>query len=223
MRELAPALFQLRGFPPNTYNAYLMGGVLVDSATNLGHRRIMRQVRGRGVEAHALTHAHPDHQGSSKRVCELLGVPLWVGRGDAIAAESGDLSSAMPPSAMSKFSQRAFAGPGHRVERELVEGDEVGGFQVLETPGHSPGHVAFWRESDRVLVLGDVVFGMNPFTGIPGLRPPFDFFTRDVAENRRSAQRLAALEPALVCFGHGPPLSDTAKFVDFVKTRMAPA
>jgi len=222
MKELAPGLFQLKGLPPNAFNAYLMGGVLVDSATNLGHRRILRELRGQTVEAHALTHAHPDHQGSSKRICEALGIPYWVGRADEAAAASGDMSVAMPDSPMSAFSRRAFGGPGHPVDRELVEGDEVGGFQVLDTPGHSPGHVAFWRESDRVLVLGDVVFGMNPFTGIPGLRPPFDFFTRDVAENRRSAQKLAALEPSLVCFGHGPPFRDTGKFVSFVRERMAP-
>lgn len=222
MKELAAGLFQLKGFPPNSFNAYLMGGVLVDSATNLGHRRILRELRGHAVEAHALTHAHPDHQGSSKRICETLGVPYWVGRADADAARTGNLAEAMPESPMSAFSRRAFGGAGHPVDRELVEGDEVGGFRVLETPGHSPGHVAFWRESDRVLVLGDVVFGMNPFTGIPGLRPPFDFFTRDIAENRRSAQRLGALEPKLVCFGHGPPIRDTGKFVSFVRERMTP-
>lgn len=221
MKELAPELFLLKGFPPNGYNVYLMGGVLVDSATNLGHRRILRQVRGQ-ASAHALTHAHPDHQGSSKKVCEALGIPFWVGRADAVAAESGDLSGAMPKTAMSRMSQRTVAGPGYRVDRQLAEGDDVGGFTVLETPGHSPGHLAFWRESDRVLVLGDVVFGMNPITGIPGMRPPFDFFTVDPAENRRSAQKLAALEPALVCFGHGPPVRDTEKFVRFVKTRMTP-
>ena len=222
MKELAPGLFQVKGLPPNAFNAYLMGGVLVDSATNLGHRRILRELRGHTVEAHALTHAHPDHQGSSRRVCEALGIPYWVGRGDADAARTGDMSTTMPASPMSAFSRRAFGGPGRPVDRELVEGDEVGGFRVLETPGHSPGHVAFWRETDRTLVLGDVVFGMNPFTGIPGLRPPFDFFTRDVAENRRSAQRLAELEPALVCFGHGPPLRDTGRFVSFVRERMSP-
>jgi glyoxylase-like metal-dependent hydrolase (beta-lactamase superfamily II) len=221
VRELAPGLLQLKGLPPNNYNVYLMGGVLVDSATRHGHRRILRQLGGHQVAAHALTHAHPDHQGSSKRVCDALDIPYWVGRGDAVAAESGDLSAAMPPSFMSRMSRATVGGPGHRVERELAEGDEVGGFQVLDAPGHSPGHVAFWRPEDRVLVLGDVVFGMNPITGVPGLRPPFDFFTRDVAENRRSAQKLAALEPELVCFGHGPPLRDTEKFVTFVQSRMA--
>jgi hypothetical protein len=38
MKELAPGLFQLRGFPPNNYNVYLMGGVVVDSGTSFGPR-----------------------------------------------------------------------------------------------------------------------------------------------------------------------------------------
>ena len=57
---------------------------------------------------------------------------------------------------------------------------------------------------------------MNLLTMIPGLREPPGFFTPDPAENRRSARKLAALEPALVCFGHGPPVRDTKKFTDFV-------
>ena len=117
------------------------------------------------------------------------------------------------------MSAGAFAGPGHKVDRVLHEGDELdAGFTVLETPGHSAGHLAFWRESDRALVLGDVLFNQHPLLGIPGLRQPPDFFTPDVPRNRDSARRLAELEPALVCFGHGPPLRDTAKFVEFVRS-----
>jgi glyoxylase-like metal-dependent hydrolase (beta-lactamase superfamily II) len=98
----------------------------------------------------------------------------------------------------------------------LREGDEVAGFEVLDAPGHSAGHVAYWRESDRTLVLGDVLNNMNLLTAVPGLHQPPDFFTPDPERNRDSARRLAELEPALVCFGHGPPLRDTRKFVDFV-------
>lgn len=53
-------------------------------------------------------------------------------------------------------------------------------------------------------------------TGLPGLNDPKPFFTTDPVENRRSARRLAQLEPRLVLFGHGAPLRDTRKFVDFV-------
>jgi glyoxylase-like metal-dependent hydrolase (beta-lactamase superfamily II) len=98
----------------------------------------------------------------------------------------------------------------------LGEGDEVAGFAVLETPGHSPGHVAFWRESDRVLVLGDVLTNVNVASGRRGLHEPLAAFTPDPARNRDSARRLAALEPALVCFGHGPPLRNSGQLQEFV-------
>jgi glyoxylase-like metal-dependent hydrolase (beta-lactamase superfamily II) len=117
---------------------------------------------------------------------------------------------------MLKLSAAVFQGPRHKVDRALHEGDEVGGFTVIDTPGHTTGHVAYWRESDRALILGDVLFGMNPLTMIPGLREPPGFFTDDPVVNRASARKLALLEPALVCFGHGPPLRDTKRFTDFV-------
>src|SRR4051812_1370351 len=108
------------------------------------------------------------------------------------------------------------AGPPHPVARRLREGDEVGGFTVLETPGHCAGHVSYWRASDRVLVLGDVLANMDLRTGRARLREPPAMFSPDPARNRESARKVAALEPALVCFGHGPPLRDTRRFVEFV-------
>lgn len=216
MKQLADGLHLLRGFPPHAFNVYLMGGVLVDAATRHAGRRILRQLRGERVSAHALTHAHPDHQGASQRVCETLGLPYWVGEGDVPAAESGDIARYQPDRAINRVIHASFSGPGRPVDRALREGDEVGGFAVLEVPGHSLGHVAFWREADRTLVCGDVLNNMNLRTGLPGLHEPPVAFTPDPARNRESARRLGELEPALVCFGHGPPLRDTRKFVDFV-------
>jgi len=216
MRMLANDVFQLRGFPPNAINVYLVGDVLVDAASRHAGGRILRQVQGRKVTAHALTHAHPDHQGASREVCTKLGIPYWVGEADVPAAEDGDMISRQPDHPASRMSARLFGGPGHPVDRALHEGDEVAGFRVLDVPGHSAGHIALWRESDRTLILGDVLNGMNVITGIPGLHEPPDFFTPDPVRNRESARRLAALEPALVCFGHGAPVRDTKKFVDFV-------
>ncbi len=217
MKELAPGVWKLGGFPPNAINVYLVEDVLIDAASRHAGRRILRQVRGRDVRALALTHVHPDHQGAAKEVCERLSIPFWVGERDAEPAERPELIlERQPAHPINRLSYRNFAGPGRRVDRRLAEGDEVAGFQVLDVPGHSAGHVAFWRESDRVLVLGDVLNNMDTMTGIPGLRLPKDFFTPDPAQNRRSAKRFAPLEPSLVLFGHGAPLRDTRKFVDFV-------
>jgi glyoxylase-like metal-dependent hydrolase (beta-lactamase superfamily II) len=216
MRELAPGLFQLRGFPPNGINVYLMGDVLVDAATRRAGRRILRQLRGRMVAAHALTHAHPDHQGASREVCTTLGIPFWVGERDAEAAEDPRIIEQRQADVrINRLANRFWTGPGHPVDRRLVEGEEVAGFTVLDVPGHSEGHVAFWRESDRVLVLGDVLNNMDVMTGLPGLREPKWFFTPDPARNRESIRKLAALEPALACFGHGAPLRDPAALAEF--------
>ena len=216
MKQLADGLYQLRGFPPNAINVYLMGSVIVDAGSRHAGRRILRQVRDRLVTANALTHVHPDHQGASKEICDVLDIPLWCGEADAEVMERGGMRERQPDHWANTLSYRAFAGPPHPVGRRLKEGDEVGGFRVIETPGHSAGHVAYWREEDRALVLGDVLFGTHPLLGIPQLREPPEFFTPDPARNRESARRLAELEPELVCFGHGPPLRDTRKLVDFV-------
>jgi len=217
MRQLAGDVHMLDGRPRNAINVYLAGDVLIDAATRRGERRIMRQIAGMSITAHALTHAHPDHQGSSHAICTALGIPLWCGAGDVPAMETiGGVGSSQAPGWLNRLQQRFWTGPPHPVARALVEGDEVAGFTVLESPGHSPGQVAYWRESDRVLILGDVLNNMNVMTGIPGLHEPPGLFTPDPVRNRASARRLAALRPALTCFGHGAPLRDPGRLADFV-------
>ncbi|MCG8350414.1 MAG: MBL fold metallo-hydrolase [Chloroflexales bacterium] len=218
MEQIAKDAYLLDGFPKYVMNVYLLGDVLIDAGTRFDAKRILRQFQGRRVTAHALTHAHPDHQGASKVVCETLNIPFWCGTHDVAVAESGDTTAQFPPPRHWSvgLQQRMIAGAGHPVARALQEGDDVGGFTVVETPGHSPGHIAFWRESDRVLVLGDVLFNKHPVTGQVGLREPFAIWTPDPAQNRATARKLAALRPATVCFGHGPPLRDEERFQSFV-------
>ena len=111
----------------------------------------------------------------------------------------------------------AWAGPGHPVARRLEEGDEVAGFRVLHVPGPLAG-------PRRLLARVRPRAGARRRPQQHGrrdrhARPAASrsaIFTPDPARNRESARRLAALEPALVCFGHGPPLRDTRKFVEFV-------
>lgn len=218
MKRLADGLFVLGGFPAFAINVYLMGDVIVDAGTRHAARRILRQVRGHPVSALALTHAHPDHQGSCHAVCEALGLPLWCGEADVEAVEDpAVMIRRLPRNWLTGTIGPRWAGPAHPVARRLREGDEVGGFTVLETPGHCAGHVSYWRASDRVLVLGDLLANFRPPAGLLGLREPPPLFSPDPVENRRSARRVAALEPSLVCFGHGPPLRDTRGFVEFVR------
>ena len=213
MEKIAEGLYLLEGFPPYAINIYLMRDVLIDAGTPMAKGRILRQLSDRDVTAHALTHAHPDHQGASKAVCQARDIPLWCGAGDADAMESGDQSKLNPMGLNTGF----LAGPAYPVDRRLKEGDEVAGFTVVETPGHSPGHVSYWRESDGTLVLGDVLFNMNLLTPLGGLSEPPRIFTVDPALNRDSARKIAALGPKTICFGHGKPVYDCESVCRFIE------
>ena len=170
------------------------------------------------MSLHALTHAHPDHQGASHAICTKLKIPLWSGDADASAMEKpGEIMARMPKHWLSGSVGRLWTGPPHPVARRLREGDQVGTFTVIETPGHTAGHISFWREKDRVLITGDVLCNINIWNGWVMLREPEAIFTVDPAQNRRSARRFLSLEPKLVCFGHGPPLRDTAKLARFIE------
>jgi glyoxylase-like metal-dependent hydrolase (beta-lactamase superfamily II) len=209
VREVADGVFMLRGFPPAAINVYLAGDVLVDAGTRWARRRILRELRGREVRAHALTHAHADHQGASHAVCTELGLPLWAGERDAEVVEDPSLlEQRMPASGIVRLQRRFWLGPAHPVERRLREGDEVAGFAVIDVPGHSAGHIALWRERDRLLITGDVVTTMNVRTGRRGLHEPLPMFTPDVPANRGSIRRIAALRPAVTLVGHGAPWRD---------------
>lgn len=217
MKKLADDLYLLGGFPPYAINVYLMGDVLVDAASRHAAKRILRQLKGRTITTHALTHAHPDHQGGSHEVCETLRIPLWCGELDADAVEDGRIMDRQPKHPINALIRRTLPGLPHPVAQRLREGDDVAGFRVLDVPGHSAGHVAFWRKADRTLICGDVFTNIDTITGIPGLHEPRSFFTPDPARNRDSMRRLAALRPALVCFGHGRPMCNPGKLTAFTE------
>jgi len=213
MREIATDVWQLEGWPKNAINKYVIGDVLVDAGAAYEHRTVVKQARAAGVTAHALTHAHVDHYGGSSHVLRDLGIPLWVGADDAEAVRRGRQVAHIPGRGKRLVWAGAKACP---VDRELVAGDKVAGFEVIETPGHSPGHISFWRESDRVLLLGDVVWGWHAFRISGAPRAPWDVLTPDPALNRDSARKLAQLDPAVICFGHGPVMRDADAFQDVV-------
>ncbi|HTF80549.1 MAG TPA: MBL fold metallo-hydrolase, partial [Cytophagales bacterium] len=113
------------------------------------------------------------------------------------------------------FQAYCWAGAGHRVSRILKQGDQVGGFTVLETPGHSKGHLSFFREKDGVLIVGDVLVHMNLITTAVGLGLPPGLFTTDQELNKASVRKLLDLKPKILCFGHGPVLANKGQLQQF--------
>lgn len=209
MERIADDVHRISLAPRDALNVYLVGDVLVDAGAPPLAGKILKAISGHAVTDHVVTHAHNDHVGGSAKVVEQLGLDgVGAGAADAESVRTG--SFVVGPHAPVKPIARRLGGyPAVAVTRELQEGDSVGpGFQVLEVPGHSPGHIALWREEDGILIQGDVFFGMNPFTLQLGVRNPVRAFTVDPALNKASQQRLAALEPRVTAFGHGPLLRD---------------
>jgi hydroxyacylglutathione hydrolase len=220
MRSIAEDVWQLPLMPRSAINAYLIGDVLVDTGIKQSAGKITEMLKGRTISAIALTHAHGDHAGSMKQLASQWGVPVWCGTADREAAETGRLvlSRLVDQPGLSTIANATSGFEAAPVARVLAESDTLAaGFTVLDTPGHSPGHVSFWRETDRTLICGDVFFNMHLLTTMPGLREPPRLFTPDPARNRESERRLAALEPRVAGFGHGPVLPDAApKMHEFI-------
>jgi glyoxylase-like metal-dependent hydrolase (beta-lactamase superfamily II) len=214
MQMLAHHVWQLNRSPSNLINVYLIEDVLIDAATRWDAPSLLKQLTNTPLSQVALTHCHPDHQGAVKRICETRGIPLACHEVD-VASMEGRVPM-QPRNVAAQFVGLVFAGPAYPVQRVLHDGDEIAGFRVIHTPGHTAGHVIYFRESDRVAIAGDVLNGINIFTGKVGLHEPPAIFTLDREENHRSIRKLAQLRPSLVCFGHGPVLYDMEQLDRFV-------
>ena len=214
---MAPGVWRLKEFPAPSINVYLAEDVLIDAGRRWDRRRIFAELEGREISMVALTHAHPDHQGIAKDVCETRSVPLACHADDVEAMEGRrPMQEAAASHPVNRVIRAIWQGSPYKVDRVLTDGDEVAGFRVVHAPGHSRGEVIFFREHDRVAICGDVIRNMSYATGRPMLAEPPKIFTYDRAENRRSIRKLAELNPSLILPGHGPAVSDMGTFERFV-------
>lgn len=165
-----------------------------------------------------LTHGHFDHVGALESLATQWEAPIYAH--ELEVPYLNGTSSYPPPDPsvgggmMATLSPLYPRGPVD-VSRWLhtLPGDgsvpHMPGWRWLHTPGHTPGHVSFWRESDRTLIVGDAFITTRQesayavATQRPEMHGPPAYFTPDWTSARASVQRLAALEPELVVTGHG--------------------
>lgn len=205
-------------------NAYALGNgadfILVDAGTPRDKIALARALGPpQSVRCHALwlSHAHPDHAGSMAFVARRWGAPVVAHQDERPFIESGQLYA--PPHAIQRGAFRLGAPlwpvRSCRLSRALVGGEVLespcGDWLVVHTPGHTDGHVSFFRPSDGVLLAGDALLNVLPWTRRTGLTLPLRLFTQDSEQAMESARTLARLRPRVLLAGHGEPLLDAAE------------
>jgi hydroxyacylglutathione hydrolase len=204
------------GFPSKIMNVYLVRdgeGVLCFDA---GIRSMKRQIGPvaaglGGLTRVVLGHGHPDHRGAAPGLgvavfCHPAEVADAEGDGGAHYFDFSQLEHAFARFMMPLL-LKAWDGGPVKVEGTVSEGDELAGFEVKHFPGHAPGMIGLWRESDRLALVSDTLYTLDPQTGFKGApRVPHGAFNKDTDEARESIRKLAALDPRAVWPGHADPL-----------------
>lgn len=215
--RVADGVWLIRGgFPQRIMNVYLIeddaGVTLFDAGIESMTKALTAAAVGMGgIKRIVLGHGHPDHRGAAPG----LGAPVLCHPAEVADAEGdggehyfdiGKLEFAPARFLMPRLLRRWDGGPVN-VEDTLEEGDEVAGFRVLHLPGHAPGLIGLWRESDRLALVSDCFYTLDPQTGRKGHpRVPHRAFNLDTDQARESVRKLAAMEPAAAWPGHADPL-----------------
>ncbi len=212
MKLILPDVYTFTGLLAGRVYAITTGNeiTLIDTSITSAAPKILKQLQTAGYQPEQvrrilITHAHSDHVGSLPALQAATGAQVYASTIDTPVVEGREIFTANPNSPLPKPGKPF---PGTPVDVQLNDGDTLpdvlGGLQVVFTPGHSPGHIAFWQPEQRLLFGGDVMFH------VWGITQPPDAFTVDPAQNRQSIARVEQLQPQVVCFGHGEPLHDAA-------------
>ncbi len=222
--EFAPGVFRLATLFVNAYLIREPGEpwVLVDTglpwfAGLLRHRA--DELFGRPPAAILLTHGHFDHAGNVEELAAEWGVPVFAHPLEMPFLTGRSDYPPVDPTVGGALGLMARSFPHHgidlrrRVHPLPADGTVPGlpGWQWIHTPGHTAGHVSFFRERDRTLVAGDALATLDQDSAVAMVTQRREFsvppapLTTDWRAARASVETLADLKPHAVAAGHGRP------------------
>lgn len=216
--RIAEGVWVVRGgFPLRAMNVYLLadgGGVTVFDAGISAMTPAVAKAGARlgGIRRVVLGHADVDHRGAAAG----LHAPVFCHPADRAAAESPEsLRDYWDLSRLDRHGRLIYPrifyiwdGGALEVSGTVDEGDEVAGFRVLHLPGHAPGLIGLFRDSDRLALVSDCFYTLDPQTGLKGqTRVPHPAFNLNTEQARDSMRKVAALQPSAAWAGHADPVT----------------
>lgn len=205
---------------PGKCNVYLIEDKSVGGVTmyDAGARTMVRAVASAGaklggIKRVVLGHGHTDHRGTAP----ALGVPVLCHPDEVQDAEGSggfrywpkDLVGLPTPQRQIHRALHRFAWDGGpvKIDSTLTEGDEIAGFKVIHLPGHAPGQIGLWRESDRLALVSDCFYTLDMWgRGCPP-HVPEATYNYDTEQAKASIRKLAEMEPAAAWPGHAKPVT----------------
>ncbi len=215
--RIADGVHVIRGGFLNTMNIYLLedhDGVTVFDAGTADMTNAVRDAAAQlgGIERVVLSHADADHRGTAP----ALGVPVYCHPAEKNAAESdAHIRDYHDPSKLAPHGRLLLTrlvtkwdGGAVQIAGTINEGDDIAGFKVIHLPGHAPGLIGLYREFDRLALVSDTFYTLDPQTGIRGApRVPHPAFNQNTNQALAAIRRLAELEPAAAWPGHAKPVT----------------
>ncbi len=205
---------------PGRCNVYLIEDEGSVTLYDAGARTMTRAVATAaaklgGIKRIVLGHGHTDHRG----VAPALGAPVLCHPDEVADAEGSggfrywphDLAGLPAPQRQIHRLLHRYMWDGGpvKISGTVSEGDEVAGFRVIDLPGHAPGLIGLWRESDRLALVSDCFYTLDSWGRDSDPHIPEPTYNYDTDQARASLRKLAALEPAAAWTGHAKPVTGT--------------
>lgn len=226
MERVADGVHLVRGGVPRVMNVYLIedeGGVTVfDGGVKSMAGAVQKAAASLGpIKRVVLGHSHADHRGVAPTIADT-GVPVFCHEAELADARSDggyhyfklDELNFLPRRVADYSLHKVWDDGPVPIEGTVAEGDEIAGFQVIHLPGHAPGLIALYRESDGLVLGSDVVYTLNPLSGRRGApRVPHEAFNMDTEMAKASLLKLSAVVPKTVWPGHADAIENDAPAV----------